>query len=137
MKKYYLDACALLAVLNEEDGGEFVRDIIGQAKVGSVKVSMNIINLFEVYYGILRKGGKEIANDILLKIKESDINIIETISEEVLKEAGRLKASYKMSVADSMAVAEASVNNGTLLTSDHHELGAVEKSESIKIHWIR
>jgi predicted nucleic acid-binding protein len=98
---------------------------------------MNIINLLEVYYNVFRKGGREIADDALLEVKASPIDIIETVSEDVLKEAGRLKASYKMSVADSMAVAEASVSGGVLVTSDHHELKEVEASENIKFYWFR
>jgi predicted nucleic acid-binding protein len=137
MKSYILDACALLAVLNKEEGAEPVRDIIEQARAGSVKVYMNIVNLLEVYYGILRECGSEIAEDIILKIKSSPIDVIETISEAVFMEAGRIKAAYKTSLADSIAVAEASVSGGTLLTSDHHELDAVEKSESVQLHWIR
>ena len=135
--KYVLDACALLAVLNEEDGGEFVRGIIERAEFGSIKVSMNIINLLEVYYNVFRKGGKEIADNILLEVEASPIEVIETISKDVLREAGRLKVSYNMSVADSMAVAEASVSDGILVTSDHHELEAVEASENIMFHWFR
>ena len=80
---------------------------------------------------------KESIHNILLEVEANPIEVMDTISEEVLKEAGRLKASYKMSVADSMAVAEASVSSGILVTSDHHELKAVEASENIKIHWFR
>lgn len=138
MSVYILDACALLAVLNGENGAEPVKDIIEQAKTDSVKVSMSIINLLEVYYGVLRECGKEIADSIILKVKASAIEIIETISADVFKEAGRLKASYRISIADSIALAEASVSGCSLLTSDHHEFDMVEQSESgIKFHWIR
>ena len=137
MIRYVLDACALIAVLNKEDGADSVREIIEQAEIGAVKVSMNIINLLEVYYGLYREYGKEVADNILLEVEANPIEVMDTISEDVLKEAGRLKASYKMSVADSMAVAEASVSNRILVTSDHHELKAVETSENIKFHWFR
>ena len=52
-------------------------------------------------------------------------------------EAGRLKATYRISLADSIALAEASVSGGILLTADHHELELVEKNENIVFHWIR
>ena len=137
MSRYILDACALLAVLNKENGGKSVRDIIEQAKTGSTEVRMNIINLLEVYYGVLRECGKEIAEDTVLKVKASPIEVIDTITEDVFKEAGRLKATYKISLADAVAAAEASVSGGILLTSDHHELDVVEKSENIIFRWIR
>jgi PIN domain nuclease of toxin-antitoxin system len=137
MSRYVLDACALLAVLNKENGAEPVEDIIGRAGTGSARVSMNIVNLLEVYYGVFRKGGKKIADEMLLMVDASPIEVVGTISGDVLKEAGRLKASYKISVADSMALAEASVSDGILVTSDHHELNAVEASEKIKFDWFR
>ena len=53
-------------------------------------------------------------------------------------EAGRLKACYRISIADSVALAEASVSWGRLLTADHHEFDAVEKKEgNIGFCWIR
>ena len=52
MSKYILDACALIAVLNKEDGAEFVRDLIDKANDNAVSISMNIINLLEVYSAI-------------------------------------------------------------------------------------
>ena len=137
MKKYVLDACALIALLNREDGGESVREIIEQAKIGSSEVYMSIVNLFEVYYGMLRIYDEEVAESLILMVEASPIKVIATITREVLKEAGRLKVAYKMSVADSIAVAEASVSNGILVTSDHHELDAVEASENTKFYWFR
>jgi len=53
------------------------------------------------------------------------------------REDKALEAIYKISLADSFAVAQAKVTNGILLTSDHHELEAVEASEPIKFLWIR
>jgi predicted nucleic acid-binding protein len=138
MKHYVLDACALLAVFNKEDGGELVRDIIEQAKTDdATSVRMNIINLLEVYYGLYREYGKEVADNIMYKIKTSPIEIIETITEDVFGEAGRLKASYKISMADSIALAEASVSDGSLVTSDHHEFDVVEMAENISLYWFR
>ena len=51
--------------------------------------------------------------------------------------AMRLKASYKISLADAVALAQTSISGGELLTSDHHEFDAVEKHEDIRFHWIR
>jgi predicted nucleic acid-binding protein len=55
-----------------------------------------------------------------------------------LVEAGRIKSFYKISLADSIAIAEASVTGGVLLTCDHHEMDKVERRENnIKFRWIR
>ena len=137
MSKYILDACALLSVLNKEDGGEIVRDIIDKAKNNTVIAHMSIVNLLEVYYGVFRVYGEDFAENFITNIKESPIEIIDTISEEVFKEAGRLKANYQVSLADSFVLAEASVSGFELLTSDHHEFDVIEQSEKIVFHWIR
>ena len=71
-----MDACALIAVLANEEGAEIVRDVI-------------------------------------------------------------LKATYKVSLADSIALAEAVISNGLLMTSGHHEFDAIESAEDIKFYWIR
>ena len=60
------------------------------------------------------------------------------VLDEMFQTAGWLKASYKISLADSIALATASVLNGELLTCDHHEFDAIDKSEeNINFHWIR
>jgi hypothetical protein len=42
-----------------------------------------------------------------------------------------------MSLADSIGLAEAIINDGYFVTADHHELDIVEKKEHLKIAWIR
>jgi predicted nucleic acid-binding protein len=70
-------------------------------------------------------------------MKMAPIHIIMELTDDVFAEAGRLKAIYKISLADSIALAEASVSEGLLLTSDHHEFDAIESTEKIKLYWIR
>ena len=48
-----------------------------------------------------------------------------------------MKATYKISLADSVALAQTLASGGTLLTADHHEFGDIEGRENIKFHWIR
>ena len=55
----------------------------------------------------------------------------------IFMEAGRLKASYKISLADSIALAQAFVVDGELITADHHEFDVIEGKENITFQWIR
>ena len=134
---YVMDACALLAFLCGETGGPFVRAVLESAYDGKAKIRMNIVNLLEVYYDIYRRVGKPKAAEELAMIKKLPIVIQSKFSNEVFEESARLKASYKISLADSIALAEASVSGGILLTSDHHELDVIEKQEEINFEWIR
>ena len=42
-----------------------------------------------------------------------------------------------LSIADSIALAQAMVTGGELLTADHHEFDVIEGKESISFCWIR
>jgi predicted nucleic acid-binding protein len=60
------------------------------------------------------------------------------MTHDKLIEAGRLKTTYKISLADAIALAEASVSGGILVTADHHEMDKIEQAEpNIKFRWIR
>ena len=47
---YVLDACALLAFLNDESGAEEIETILNRSNDGDCTVSMHINNLLEVFY---------------------------------------------------------------------------------------
>lgn len=134
---YVLDACALLAILNNEPGADIVESVLREALGGNAVVYMNKTNIFEVYYGIYRVDGQTKADEAYRIIQKQPIDIIDVFTDDVFQESARLKAKYKMSLADSIALGEASVRNASLLTSDHHEFDIVERQESIKFFWIR
>jgi PIN domain nuclease of toxin-antitoxin system len=131
-------ACALLALLCDEDGADIVADIMNEANDGAVEISMHKANLLEVYYERYRAAGKAKADLFLSEFKKRPITIISDISDALFVEAGRLKSLYKISFADTFALATASISAGTLLTADHHEMDMVERRESdINFRWIR
>ena len=135
-KIYVYDACALIAVLKDEPGAEIADAVYKEAVDGGASLRINKVNLLEVFYGFLRDRGRNYAERILQDVTQSTVDVTD-ISIDVLKEAGRLKASYKISLADSIALAEASISGGSLLTADHHEFDAVEQAEKISFRWIR
>ena len=133
---YVMDACAMIALLKNETGANVVADAYKNAKSGNAKIIMNRVNLLEVYYGFYHADGKEYAEKILSGITNSIISITE-FDKVLFPIAGRLKASYKISLADSIALAQAIVVNGELLTTDHHEFDIIESNEPIVFHWVR
>jgi predicted nucleic acid-binding protein len=134
---FVLDACALIAVLAMEKGADNVRNLFKKTVEHQALLMMNKINFLEVYYKIYKAYGKVEADNLTDTMKQMPIIINDTLNDDVLKEAGRLKVYYKISIADSIAVAEAIINNGTLVTSDHHEIEPIEKKEKIKVFWFR
>ena len=137
MTTYVLDACAMLAVLSNESGADVVDDIYEKASSGDVGLAMNKLNLLEVYYDLLRTYGKDRPDEVLEEIRQLPIKFYSELTDEIFFEAGRLKTTYKISVADSIALAQAITINGTIVTADHHEFDVIEEKESIIIHWIR
>ena len=134
---YVLDACAMIAFLQDEPGADIVAAVLTNAKDGKCKVYMNAINLLEVYYDIYRAISKEKADDEIAIIRKLPIEINSQITDEFFTEAGRIKASYRISLADSFALAQAITSDGELLTSDHHEFNTINGREPISFHWIR
>ncbi|MDR0765165.1 MAG: PIN domain-containing protein [Synergistaceae bacterium] len=133
---YVLDACALFAFIKGETGDNIVWDVLFRSVTGDASAVMHEINLLAVYYGFYRERGKIYAE---LKIAEASafFTTIQGLARPIFTEAGRLKASYKISLADSIALAEASISGDSLVTADHHELDAIEKHENINFVWIR
>ncbi|MDR1328999.1 MAG: PIN domain-containing protein [Oscillospiraceae bacterium] len=133
---YILDACALIALIKKEAGWETVLDVLSEAITGTAAVFMHELNLLEIYYGFYKERGKEYAEEKVTEASSFFVTI-NGLTKAVFAEAGRLKAAYKISLADSVALAQASIQNGILLTADHHEFDAVEQAEDIKFLWIR
>jgi len=134
---FVLDACALLSVLAMEKGAENIRDLFQKTVDNQALLIMNKFNFLEVYYKIYKAYGKTEADNLLKTIEQMPITIKDILTDEIFKEAGRLKSKYKLSLADSIAIAESIINKGSLVTADHHEIEPIEAAEKINVTWFR
>ena len=50
--KYVLDACAVIAFLNDEEGAQKVEQLLLQGERAPDTLFMHEINLLEIYYGV-------------------------------------------------------------------------------------
>jgi predicted nucleic acid-binding protein len=137
MSHYVMDACAILALLRDEQGADKVADILNTAGKGKATIEMHKANLLEVYYDLIRSHGKDKADYILFEIKKRPIKIIYEITDMLFEVAGQLKAKHRISFADSFALAQAKISGGALLTTDHHEFDVIEGAENILFEWVR
>jgi predicted nucleic acid-binding protein len=135
--KYVLDACSLIAYYNNEDGSLKVKPIIKEAVDGDSDILIHRVNLFEVYYDLSRASGEVFVKAAMKSFNDSPIRVIDTITDEAMKEAARFKLSYKISVADAFALATAKLEDATLVTADHHEFDAIEEANEISFFWFR
>jgi predicted nucleic acid-binding protein len=124
-------------VLAMEKGAENIRNIFQKTLDHQALLMMNKINFLEVYYKIYRAYGKKEADKLLETMEQMPITIKDTLTDEIFKEAGRLKSKYKLSLADSIAIAESIISKGSLVTADHHEIEPSQTAERINVTWFR
>jgi predicted nucleic acid-binding protein len=134
---YVFDACALIAYINNEKGADVVDSLLEKTVNGEITILMHKLNFLEVYYYIQKKYNESVALKFYEDIKISPIKLNTEITDDILIRAGKLKSMYKISLADSIGLAEAIINNGYFVTADHHEIDIVEEKEKLNIIWIR
>jgi len=128
-----LDAHGLLVFLEKEAGFEKIETALVEAAEKDSPLLMASVNYGEVYYIVLRECGTKKVSEIENLIKTLPIEIVD-VDILLAREAGRLKAGYKMSYADCFAAALAKLRKAEVLTGDK-EFKAVE--HEVKIAWIR
>jgi predicted nucleic acid-binding protein len=133
---YALDACALIALLNGEEGDEKVDALFQKAQTGECSLVMSVINLIEVFYGYIRDKGMQAAFTILEPLNTTPLRLISAISPRVYHEAARIKGTYSCSLADAVGIATAVELSAQFVTSDHKELEAVEAGEGLSFLWL-
>ena len=134
---YLIDACSLLAFLNEEfgKGYEKVKDFFDRAVKGEITLCMSLVNLVEVYYRIIQIKGDETADAAMEPVKSLPIKFISNISDEIYFETARCKARYPMSLADAFLCGTAKSIAATIVTRDP-EIKLAEKTEFLSVLWI-
>ena len=133
---YVLDACAMIAFLNDEPGAETVTELLSQAKAGTNHLFMSSIQVLEVYYDRIYVMGCDYADNFLKSLFAFPIVILPEININIIQEAGRFKTSYSMSLADSIAAATAKILGAVLVTKDD-EIRAAEKAGEFSVLWLK
>ncbi|KPA19742.1 toxin PIN [Candidatus Magnetomorum sp. HK-1] len=133
MKTYVLDACALIAYLNDEEGSENIENLLLENNI----CVMSIINVFEVCYDAAKVSGNEHAFQLFDEIKHMPIIIQYNIERDVLFKAIYFKTKYKISVADSIALALAKAKEAIIVSSDHHEFDCIDEANELTFYWFR
>jgi len=125
-----LDACALIALLRSEPGGEEVRSLLADDEC---RCFIHAVNLCEVYYDCLRNYDEVKADQKLGDLRVCGLLLRDDMDTEFWKKAGHLKARGRISLADAFAVTLAEREHSILVTSDHHEFDPLLASGSLPI----
>jgi len=111
---YVLDSFALLAFFRAETGGPHVRSLLTDT---TTQTAIATVNLGEVAYRTEREFGFERVQDVLGRVIEFQIDVVD-VDRPLALVAARHKAIYKMSYADCIATALAQRLGGRLVTGD-------------------
>lgn len=133
-REVILDACAIIAYLNDEEGAATIDRLVAEERV----LSIAAIKALEVAYDAVKLSG---TSDTISEVSDA-INAIPcriewTMSWEVFARAAEFKAHNRISLADSVALALARTKGARLATSDHHEFDSIEKQGEVSFLWIR
>jgi len=135
--RFVLDACALIAFFNDEEGAGNFEQLIAQAEAGEAQLYVASVNLYEVYYDALRRGPADKAEELLRDLYALPITVVEAIDPPLMRRAGYFKTAHRVSVADSIALALAQHLSARLVSTDHHEFDALDKAGVAHFFWLR
>ena len=129
-----LDACAVIAFLRGEEGAEVVQHALLRNDC-----MIHALNLCEVYKDCLVRGeDKAIADAMLHDLRVIGLTVRQDMDEDIWKDAATTKAQFRrIALADCYAVALTRRTHGTLFTSDHAELTAIQSHNVCRVRFIR
>jgi predicted nucleic acid-binding protein len=114
---YLLDTSAIFALTDQEEGAEEVERLLQRARAGQCRLAACSITLMELYYVTLQEKGEDEAARLIGLVKAWPLRWVYP-DERALLLAGRLKASYRLSVADALIAAVARIHRATLVHKD-------------------
>lgn len=139
MQNFVLDAGAMIAQLAAEAGAGRVREILEAALNGQdVAVFAHVMNVCEVFYDSSRQADVLTARAHVRALEDDGLQIRSDLDATFWEDAAQIKADWKrVSLADCFGVALARRLNATFLTTDRHELEALQKAGIANIEFIR
>ena len=127
-----LDSWAVLAWIRGEPSGPRVREIIERGERDGSPVWMSWINAGEVYYMLVRKNGRFVADEFFTRLPSLPIRLV-LPDEAAVMEAAKLKATRRISYADAFAAALAMREKAVLVTGDPEMR---ELTDILKVEWL-
>jgi len=117
---------------DEKPASDNVQNLLNLAEASELELRMNLINVGEVYYRLIRSKGEEIAKAFWMDFKRMPIQMVGVTCSLTLM-AASLKGMYPIAYADAFAVATAKTEECSLVTGDP-ELRVLDKV--IELEWL-
>jgi ribonuclease VapC len=129
VKRYVLDASALLAFFQDEPGAIKVQELLTEAREADRPLLLSVVNWGEVYYVAWQRMGEAAARERVEEIARLPIDVVDA-DLETAKLAATLKAQHKLPYADCFAAALAKQRKAILVTTDR-DFSQIEKEVAV------
>ena len=116
-KHYVLDTSAIFTYTKDEAGSDILEDIFDSAKRRKSLIYLSFITLTELYYVSWQEKGEEIARELMVLVESLPMERVDSTGPLALL-AGRIKANYRLSVADAFIGATAIHKQAVLVHKD-------------------
>lgn len=127
-KRYLLDTSALLTLIEDEPGADRVKEIFRREQV-----ILPWVALMEVYYMTLQERDQQEAETRFAMLRHSSAEIIWNTDEATVIRAGKIKATNKVSLADSVISSLAIQTQSILVHKDPEYEALVGQAEMEKL----
>jgi len=131
-KNYVLDSTAFLALFEDEPGAETVQKLLERAKKGEIIIFVSFVSFTKIFYITLREKGEEEAKKRIKLMNALAMTRVESSGELGLI-AGKLKATKRVSFADTWIAATAIFYDAILVHKDPEFEQVKDKLEILKL----
>ena len=134
-KPSVLDACALIAFLQDEEGADVTEDALTDSSRDNY---VHAINLCEMYYHFWRQDNQATAEAAVATVMGFGVAVREDMDAAFWRQVGRHKVlTQPLSLGDCCCLALAERLGAELITSDHREFDPVAALGLCPILFIR
>lgn len=113
---FVLDASAILALWNEEDGASIVEKLL-RDNPHHRKIYISFMTFMECRYRIWKDRGRDAADELFRSLSLLPATRVD-VDDTLIMIASELKAQHKISAADSWIIATAITRKATLVHKD-------------------
>jgi predicted nucleic acid-binding protein len=117
VNQYVLDTSALLAYIENEDGADEVDSLLRQALQNQLSLFMSVVSNLEVFYISWQEQGMVVAVERLKLLNDLPITPV-VLDNQLVQFIGEIKATKRMSLADSCIAGLAKFKQAILVHKD-------------------
>ena len=132
-EQFILDASAMLAYLNNEDGVEIIDEVLERGGRNEAKIFITAMDLAEIFHIVLKKEGRDKALKTILLIKNLPVESV-GLDESLLMLAGEIRVQFPLSLGDALVAALAKTRKAKIITGDSDFKGLEKEIECV---WIK